>query len=346
MQGCLSALGRWFFRFMVIFSFIVNVILVVVVIGLVVALFDIKNNIADPLISGLHTTAVGLNEATIDWTIPVRDSIPVVLDIQLDADTTVTIKEPVPLNVSAVIDLPGINAYGVSANVSLSLPAGLELPISLNLPVPVDEMLDIALDVRAVIPISETQLTDPINTLGLLFEPLAIGLHNLPNDFNQAGQLAGRILNGESIPQMLLATDGSGFNPEPYIAWPGYSKTAGMNYTLGNIPFPAENMPSSTGIVARGGIPSLDELIRPEIWQLGGPTAVNAEALERLQNQGIDPSYYGGSISAPEGSGQPNVDNTSPDTMQTSTPPDEITPMATATEPREDLGIMPTPSQP
>jgi len=162
----LKGFGKWFFRFMVIFSFIVNIILVVVLLVLGILIFDIMDNIANPLVGGLHSTAVGLDEATIDWTIPVRDTIPVVLNIQLDTDTTVVLTEPVPLQVRATIDLPGINAYNVDANVNLSLPVGLELPVHLNIPVPVEEDLDIALDVRAVIPLSETQLHDPFETLG------------------------------------------------------------------------------------------------------------------------------------------------------------------------------------
>ena len=62
-----------------IFSFIVNIILVCVLLVLGLLIFQIKNNIADPLVGGLHGSFVGLDEATIDWTIPVRDTIPVKL---------------------------------------------------------------------------------------------------------------------------------------------------------------------------------------------------------------------------------------------------------------------------
>src|SRR5690606_25618465 len=132
-------------------------------------IFEIKNNIADPLIGGLHGSFVGLDQATIDWTIPVRDTIPVRMTVPLETETTVVLVEPVPLSASATINLNGSN---VTTPVSLSLPVGLRLPVRLDLDVPIDEELDVALDVRAVIPLGQTQLHDVADNLRLLFEPL------------------------------------------------------------------------------------------------------------------------------------------------------------------------------
>ncbi len=294
----LLAFFKLLWSFMVIFSFVVNVILVAVLLILGVFIFEIKNNVAQPLIGGLHSTAVGLHDATIDWTIPVRDNIPVNLDIQLDTVTTVKLVQPVPLQVNARIDLPGINAYNVNAVVNLELPTGLELPVQLNVPVPVRERLDVALDVRAVIPLSQTQLADPIDNLGLLFEPLAIALHNLPSSFDQAVRMAGMVFRGE--PLNLFATDGTGgINPEPYLAWQGYSRTAGLNYTLFNQPVPPQNQPLATGIVPLGGIPLLDAVLpaREALYQDGGtPAQRNALAVQMLAAQGIPPVYYNGDM--------------------------------------------------
>jgi hypothetical protein len=294
----LKGIGRWIWRFMVIFSFIVNLVLVVVLLALGAFIFDIKNNIAQPLVGGLHTTAVGLKQATIDWTIPVRDNIPVNLDIPLQTDTIVRLTAPVPLQVNATIDLPGINAYGVAASVNLQLPAGLELPVALDLNVPVRERLDVALDVRAVIPLAQTQLADPIENLSLLFEPLAIGLHNLPRDFNQLFLLIGKLRMGEPI--NLLATDGTGgINPEPYVAWPGYSQTAGLNYALINLPVPLQNLPIQTGIVPPGGVPLLDSLLPARAGLYANdqtPLANNAQAVGNMDAKGIPPVTYNGQM--------------------------------------------------
>ncbi|HRF93941.1 MAG TPA: hypothetical protein PLZ51_02040, partial [Aggregatilineales bacterium] len=71
----LRAIGLFIWRFMVIFSFIVNIILVLVLVVAGLFIFHIKAQVAQPLVAGLHSSFVGLDNATIDWTIPVRDTI-------------------------------------------------------------------------------------------------------------------------------------------------------------------------------------------------------------------------------------------------------------------------------
>jgi hypothetical protein len=348
----LKKFGKWFWRFMVIFSFIVNFVLIVVLLVAGLYIFEIKKNVADPLIGGLHSTAVGLHDATIDWTIPVRDRIPVVLNIPLQTQTTVVLTAPVPLRVGALIDLPGLNASNVQATVNLTLPAGLELPVSLDLNVPVDEELDVALDVRAVIPLSETQLADPIDTLGLLFEPLAIGLHNLPKDFSQAGDFVGKVLGGAALDQLLLATDGSGFNPAPYDAWLGYSRTAGNDYALISQPYPAQNLPLTTGIVPPGGIPGLDALIRPELYANGAnPAAINAQAAQSLSAAGIDPVAWNGGMAAyyqqvQASLAQPAAEPVPDQSGSTTEAPVSGESGTSADTQTQDYGIIPTPTGP
>lgn len=353
----LKSIGRWLWRFMVIFSFIVNLVLVVVLLVLGLMIFEIKNNIADPLVGGLHSTAVGLKNATIDWTIPVRDNLQVTFDLPLQQATTVTLNAPVPLVVSAKIDLPGINAYGVDANVNLTLPQGLQLPVNLDLTVPVDQTVPVALDVRAVIPLSETQLADPIDTLRLLFEPLAVGLHNLPSDFNQAGDMVARILRGElALSDInLLAQDGTGgINPDSYNAWAGYSRTAGLNYTLFDQPVPLANQPMETNIVPPGGIPVLDEQLpgRAALYvDDNTPATINAMAIENLTTQGIDPVYYDGTMAAYYTAVQMGVSSGNNGTIVTdpssaANPPDVGGAAEQSASGTDDFGILPTPTSP
>lgn len=264
----LRALGTFIWRFMVIFSFIVNLVLIVVLLVLGILIFEIKNNVADPLVQGLHRTAVGLNNATIDWTIPVRDELGIDLQVPINAqtitstvsqyngqpvqpiagETLVTLTRDVPLVINnAFIQSPDLTLR--NAQVNITLPAGTSLPVSLDLEIGLETDIPVALDVRAVIPIEETQLTDPIQTLQLLFEPLAIGLHNLPGDFQAAGDMVVNAFNGQ-LPDLL--------SREGYVDWYGYSITAGENYDLANSPVPPENVPQETGLVPLGGIPVLD----------------------------------------------------------------------------------------
>lgn len=287
MRTFLSRFGKIIWRSMIIFSFVVNLILVIVLLALGLFIFEIKNNIADPLIGGLHGSFVGLDQATIDWTIPVRDTIPVRLTVPLETETTVVLVEPVPLSASATINLNGSN---VTTPVSLSLPVGLRLPVRLDLDVPIDEELDVALDVRAVIPLGQTQLHDVADNLRLLFEPLAVGLDNLPNDFGEAAEFVNQIIAGTS-PNLLEPK--AEFQP-----WPGFSRTAGLNYGLFAENVPGGSRPVQTGVVQRGGIPFLDEQIRPEVYAQGGPAEVNAAADAEMARRGIPSVFYDGQIGA------------------------------------------------
>lgn len=287
----LRAIGRFIWRFMVVFSFIVNVILVAVLIIAGLLIFEIKNQIAQPLVEGLHSSFVGLDQATIDWTIPVRDQIPVRLDIPLSTVTTVVLQEPVPIQVIARIDLPGINAYNIAANVNLELPVGLELPVALDLNVEVDQPLDVALDVRAVIPLGETQLHDVANNLRLLFEPLTLALNNLPNDFGGAIDLVGEVWRGEA--NLLAESD---YSRQP---WAGYSITAGLNYDLYDAPIPDGHIAIQTGLVNQGGIPLLDEQIRPDLYvDDNNPATINQQAGQHLDALGIPSLYWRDGVGA------------------------------------------------
>lgn len=269
----LRTIGKFIWRFMIIFSFIVNIVLVVVVIALAALLFDIKNNVVTPLVAGLHSSFVGLDQATIDWTIPVRDSIPISFDLPLEQSTVVTLTDDVPLTVFASISAPPLQLS--SATVFLTLPAGTQLPVALDLDVPVATDVDVNLDVRAVIPLEQTQLHDPLENLRLIFEPITRALYNLPNDYSGAGQLVGDIFSGQQV--NLLAENTYSQNP-----WPGYSRTAGVGYDLSGEVIPAENLPRTTGIVPQGGIPALDEQLRPDIYAAGGPEAINDAAIEQM----------------------------------------------------------------
>jgi hypothetical protein len=291
-MGALKAIGSGIKNFMILFSFIVNLVLIIVVVVLLLMIFDIKNNVVTPLVTGLHSSFVGLDESTIDWTIPVRDTIPVVLNVPLETQTTVVLTQAVPLVVNATITLPGVGVLN-NASVNLSLPAGLELPVNLDIDVPINQELPVALDVRAVIPIQETQLHDPIYNLRLTFEPIVRALYNLPDNFAEAGDFAIDALGGAPID--LMAESAYSLDP-----WPGFSETAGLGYTLANEPIPLANQPIPTGLVPLGGIPALDELVRPELYQGElTPQTINAQAALTMQSQAVPPETFNGDYSQP-----------------------------------------------
>lgn len=290
----LKAIGSGIRNFFILFSFIVNLVLVLVIIGLVLLIFDIKNNVVTPLITGLHSSFVGLDESTIDWTIPVRDRIPVVLNIPLNTNTVVRLTEAVPLQLNATITLPGVGVLN-NAIVNLSLPEGTPLNVNLDLNVPVDEMLDIALDVRAVIPINQTQLHDPINNLRLTFEPIARALYNLPGNWDETIAMVNEITAGGQVD--LLAENNYSRSP-----WPGYGQTAGVGYTLSGEAWPSQNVPLETGIVEQGGIPALDQGVRPNLYAAdANPDQINAQARAQMASQGIEAFTFDGTYAQVQG---------------------------------------------
>lgn len=354
MRRFMGGLGRGFWRFMVIFSFIVNIILVVVLLGLVLLIFDIKNNIATPLVNGLHSSFVGLRDSTIDWTIPVdqeatlNGAIPVTLNIPLQQNTLVRLTEDVPITVLADITGPIILN---NATVSLSLPRDLILPVALDLNVPVQQDLQlnnqpmgVTMDVRAVIPLNQTQLADPVNNLELLFNPLTRVLGNLPSDFNQAGQFAGNIFSG-NLPNLLADT------PYTLNPWPGFSQTAGLNYPFSQMSFPQANVPQFTGIVPLGGIPGLDSQLRPQLYANGlTPAQVNLQAQQAAAAAGLPPESYNGTYGqtmyTPVDQARGEVPADAPPPVTDGTSPDgQVPPPDGQQQQPVDLGII-TPAPP
>lgn len=352
MRAFFHRLGGGCWRFMVIFSFIVNFILVFVLALVLLLIFDIKQNIAQPLLNGLHSSFVGLDQATIDWTIPVRDDIPVSLQVPINpgtitsqvtqiggvpvhpipGETVVRLTRAVPLVLSANISAPSLTVS--NARVSLSLPAGTELPVSLDMVVGLDTEIPVELDVRAIIPLDQTQLHDVADNLRLLFEPLVVALDNLPSNFGEAGDLVGAVLAG-SPPNLLEPT---AYSADP---WPGFSRTAGLNYVMTDEPWPPENMPVFTGIVPLGGIPLLDEQIRPWLYEAGGPATINAQARAAMAERSIGRAFFVGGPDA-DTTAPPSTSETDVETPPVPDAPDVLPPTATPEEPA-DMGII-TPS--
>jgi len=175
-----------------------------------------------------------------------------------------------------------------NARVSLVLPAGSVLPVALDLNVMVEDTLPVALDVRAIIPIEDTQLHDVATSLRLVLEPIAVGMVNLPNNFGEAFTMIGDVLGGN--PPNLLAPNAYSLKP-----WQGFSRTAGLNYPLELLtaPVPQPNVPIYTGIVPIGGIPLLDETVRPQLYDGDNtPASMNAQILGMITQ--IPAIFYNG----------------------------------------------------
>ena len=168
-----------FKTFAILFSFTVNIILIIVLLLAAPLIIPIVDSIVKPIVGGLTNSFVDMSQANITRTINVEDEIPIEFTLPLETETDVVLAQPVPLNVAAQFNLPG-NGGRINGQVVIELPQGLVLPVELKLEVPVEEQIPVALAVDVAIPLDETDLGDPFNTLRGLFEPLNKLLTNLP----------------------------------------------------------------------------------------------------------------------------------------------------------------------
>jgi hypothetical protein len=200
----------------IIFSFVVNFVLVVTLLVISIpalrAAFTLKSTMVEPLLTDLDQAFVGLGESEIDttisidqqtpisFTLPLSEPLTIDFDLGINKNTTVVLQEPVPLNnLSARFALPGGGGM-INGNVSLSLPAGMELPVRLNMTVPVektipvrmqvpvDQEVAIAMDVPVNIKLGEAGLDPAVEDLREVFRPLRVQIEQLPDGIQLGSQ--------------------------------------------------------------------------------------------------------------------------------------------------------------
>ena len=169
----------------ILLSFVINIVLLFVAGALLVSaprVFDLRNQIAAPLLNGLHDGFVDMDNAHIRTTITVNDSIvvddtlPVVFDLPLQTQTVVTLTQPV-LITGATVDISGGVLVISDAPTTILLPANTPLPVELSLVVPVSQTVPVHLDVpvRLTVPVdialSQTDLHQPFADLRDLVAP-------------------------------------------------------------------------------------------------------------------------------------------------------------------------------
>jgi hypothetical protein len=193
----------------VIFSFVVNFVLVVILLVISIpalrATLALKSGTVEPLLNDLDAAFVQLGESKIDTTIAIDQCTPISftlplsepLDIDFTLDiqehTAVVLQEPVPLNgLPARFNLPGGGGM-INGSVSLSLPAGLRLPVWLDMSVPVrktipvrmevpvDQQVNIVMDVPVQIHLGEAGLAPAVEELRAVFRPVRVQIERLPD---------------------------------------------------------------------------------------------------------------------------------------------------------------------
>ncbi|HOU14576.1 MAG TPA: hypothetical protein PKZ84_15825 [Anaerolineae bacterium] len=164
----------------IIFSFIVNIILVLVLLLSPKPLFMAKSQVAEPLLVDLDSAFAALGKTVIKSQVYITDTMPVVFDLPLAQNTSVVLVEPVPIQAPATFIFPA-GGGAIHGTVQLVLPEGLALPVALNLMVPVNTTVPVVMQVPVEIPLAEAGMAPAIEQLRAVFKPLTGALQSLPN---------------------------------------------------------------------------------------------------------------------------------------------------------------------
>lgn len=164
----------------IIFSFIVNLILVLVLLLLPQPLFMAKSQVAEPLLVNLDSAFAALGNTVIQSQVYITDTMPVVFDLPLAQNTQVVLVEAVPIQAPATFVLPG-GGGAIHGTVQLALPQGMVLPVALNLMVPVSTTVPVVMQVPVKIPLAQAGMAPAIEQLRAVFSPLTGALQSLPD---------------------------------------------------------------------------------------------------------------------------------------------------------------------
>ncbi len=164
----------------ILFSFIVNIILVLVLLLSPRPIFMAKSQVAEPLLVDLDSAFAALGKTVIKSQVYITDTMPVVFDLPLSQNTNVVLVEPVPIQAPATFIFPA-GGGAIHGTVQLVLPEGLALPVALNLMVPVNTTVPVVMQVPVEIPLAEAGMAPAIEQLRAVFKPLTGALQSLPN---------------------------------------------------------------------------------------------------------------------------------------------------------------------
>ncbi len=158
MKERLQRFWRAFSNIAIIFSFTVNLILVLVLILAVGPLLHLKTHLLEPLLYDLDRAFLGLGETTVRTTVPVDQSIPIQFDLPLDQPLALNFELPINQDTVVVLlrdtSIPNTTVYlnNVPVRTTVVLPAGTPLPVRLNMVVPVQKTIP----VQMTVPVSQT----------------------------------------------------------------------------------------------------------------------------------------------------------------------------------------------
>ncbi len=182
-----------FKTFAILFSFALNLTLVIILLAVAGLIIPIVNDIVEPIVSGLNDSFVEMSEATIEQEITIDTTMPISFTLPLEQSTVVILTEDVPLTVPAHFLLPG-GGGEINGVVTIIMPAGLPLPVAMSMEVPVNQTIPVSMKVPVEIPLAETELGGPFFKLRALFGPLNDMLKNLPSSNEEVGERVKQVI--------------------------------------------------------------------------------------------------------------------------------------------------------
>ena len=157
-------------------SLLLNAVLLAVIIFLLARIRELQElqlvgtKFANQALAEAYFNFMLMEDATINTTVVVEDTIPVRFDLVLNTDTIVVITEPTYID-GASIDLRTGGLNIIEAPTNILLPRGTRLPIRLDLVVPVDQTVPVELQVPVKIALKDTDLVTPFRGLQELLWP-------------------------------------------------------------------------------------------------------------------------------------------------------------------------------
>ncbi|NDJ78432.1 MAG: hypothetical protein GYB65_19455 [Chloroflexi bacterium] len=215
----------------ILFSFTMNLVLLIVLLLLAMQVFQIKNGIVEPLVDGAHRNTVGMDEAVIVTTFKIEDQIPVEFEVPLDQPTTASLTEAVFIDPPPTVIITGdaeVNAgeWRIEGEMQLTLPEGLELPVNLNMTMPVEDTIEVNTPVKVAIPVNETELHYPYDNLRALLEPYVRILDHLPDSWDDMPDFTVDAIQGDGVNLVSPSADSVDPWPGPPTATPAATTPA------------------------------------------------------------------------------------------------------------------------
>ena len=179
-KGEIRKIWLAFKNFAILFSFVVNIVLIIILLLSPNPLFMTKSEIAEPLLLDLDSAFAALGETTIRTTVQINHMLPISFDLPLQEQTAVILNEAVPLSVPATFHLPS-GGGSINGVVSLELPSGKALPVTLDFVVPVESSIPVEFSVPVEIALYDAGMGPAIEELRSVFQPLTKFVQDLPD---------------------------------------------------------------------------------------------------------------------------------------------------------------------